>query len=165
MNALVINENINVFIQKTQAHFTQLKQFVRKEFFHRIQALEEEVRLTDEYMDELINIKSCLLEVQQRFFEMRSVHKDNFLTELESMILMLVHRVMNLELQVKNFWEEKFRKRMLESNEKISQPIFESLYNAKKFHLKKLIRKVENQGPESLVLTFNEAKLYELQLQ
>ena len=76
---------------------------------------------------------------------MRSVHKDNFLLELESMILMLVHRVMNLETQVKNCWQEKFRKRLMESNEKISQPIFESLYNAKKFHLKKLIKKVENK--------------------
>ena len=51
---------------------------------------------------------------------MRSVHKDGFLVELESMILMLVHRVMNIETQVKNCWQEKFRKRLLESNDKIS---------------------------------------------
>ena len=52
--------------------------------------MEEKVELTETYLTELLNLKCCLLEVQQRFFEMRNIHKDHFLTDLENMILQLV---------------------------------------------------------------------------
>tara|TARA_B110000305_G_C19176170_1_gene509749 strand:+ start:367 stop:606 length:240 start_codon:yes stop_codon:yes gene_type:complete len=73
---------------------------------------------------------------------MRSVHKDGFLHELENMILQLVQRVMNLETLVKTVLAD-FRNRLIESNQRISMPNYENLLNAKKFHLRKLIRKVE----------------------
>lgn len=100
---------------------------------------------------------------------MRAIHKDVFLNELENMILQLVQRVMNLETLVKAVLED-FRKRLMESNQRISMPNYENLLNAKKFHLRKLISKVEYEiGSEhnketTLVLTFDKQKLYTLQL-
>ena len=100
---------------------------------------------------------------------MRAIHKDVFLNELENMILQLVQRVMNLETLVKTVLED-FRKRLMESNERINMPNYENLLNAKKFHLRKLISKVEyeigsvHNKETTLVLTFDKKKLYALQL-
>jgi len=48
-----------------------LKTFIKKEFSGRINTLEEKVELSPEYLEELLNLKSCLLEVQQRFYDMK----------------------------------------------------------------------------------------------
>ena len=90
LDIIDINSNINQFIKRTQNHFTTLKKFLQKEFVLRINNLEDKVELTPQYLKELMNLKTCLLEVQQRFFEMRHMHKDGFLGDLESMILQLV---------------------------------------------------------------------------
>ena len=132
--------------------------------------MEDKVELTDRFLDEMLNLKSCLLEVQLRFFEMRSIHQDHFLTELESMILQLVQRVEHLENQIKNALQS-YRAKLQNTNERINMPNYENLLNAKRFHLRKLIEDVAYETPDNfkeckvLLLKFKQKKLYELQLQ
>ena len=94
------------------------------------------------------------------------LHKEEFLTDLENMILQLVQRVMNLETGFKNKLHQ-YRESINDSNKHVDMPNYENLLNAKKFHLKKLIHQVtfENTSPESqestiLVLKFNQNKLF-----
>mmetsp|Transcript_11173 Transcript_11173/g.18779 ORF Transcript_11173/g.18779 Transcript_11173/m.18779 type:complete len:172 (-) Transcript_11173:363-878(-) len=58
------------------------------------------------------------------------------------MILQLVQRLMNLETQVKSALQG-YRQLMIDSNKCISMPNYENLLNAKRFHLRKLVQKVE----------------------
>mmetsp|Transcript_11173 Transcript_11173/g.18780 ORF Transcript_11173/g.18780 Transcript_11173/m.18780 type:complete len:110 (-) Transcript_11173:900-1229(-) len=76
LSAMDINTSISQFMRKTQSHFKVLKQFLKRQFVQRINRLEDKVEISDAYIEELLNLKSCLLEVQQRFFEMRQVHRD-----------------------------------------------------------------------------------------
>lgn len=66
-----INDSINFFLQKTRSQFDTLKQFLKREFVQQLNKLEEDVRVDEQYLSELLNTKNCLLEVQQRFYEMR----------------------------------------------------------------------------------------------
>ena len=94
MDTLIMNElnkNINMFLNKTQDHFKLLRNFLKTEFVERINKLEEvQLTLTPSHFDELMNLKQCLLEVQQRFYEMRKIHSEDFMCELENIILQLV---------------------------------------------------------------------------
>ena len=72
---------------------------------------------------------------------MRNIHHDSFLNELESMIMLLVQRIEHLETHVKNKLQQ-FRQKLEDSNERIQMPNYENLLNAKRFHLRKLIRSV-----------------------
>lgn len=56
----------------------------------RIIKLEEKVELSPDNLEELLNLKHCLLEVQQRFYDLKQIHRESFLRELETMILSLV---------------------------------------------------------------------------
>ena len=97
-----ISENFDVFKKQTRDNFTFLKNFLQKEFITRINKLEEKIELSPAYLDELLNLKNCLLEVQQKFFDLKKTHRELFLKDLEQMILKLVQRVMHLETQIKH---------------------------------------------------------------
>jgi len=98
------------------------------------------------------------------------VHRDEFLTDLENMVLQLVQRVMNLETKVKSAIDQ-CRKKIMDSNKHITMPSYENLLNAKKYYIRKLVRSVKYQGPQvqpyqtHLVLKLNDKWLYKLQLQ
>ena len=102
LSLVEINANINNFLKQTQSQFELLKEFLQREFVARINNLEEKVELTDSFLQEMLALKNCLLEVQLRFFEMRNIHHDSFLVELETMIMLLVQRIEHLETHVKN---------------------------------------------------------------
>ena len=90
LSIMSINDSINQFMRRTQSHFSLLKTYIKREFVVRINKLEENIELNDACISELINMKSCLLEVQQRFYELKQVHRDEFLNDLENMVLQLV---------------------------------------------------------------------------
>jgi len=167
LSILSINDNINQFMRRTQSHFTLLKTFIKREFVVRINKLEENIQLNETCINEVINMKACLLEVQQRFYELKQVHRDEFLTDLENMVLQLVQRVMNLETKVKSAIDQ-CRTKVMDSNKHITMPSYENLLNAKKYYIRKLVRSVKYQGPRTqpyqthLVLKLNEKWLYKL---
>lgn len=78
------------------------------------------------------------------------------------MILSLVQRVMHLETQFKQSLQE-FRDKIGESNEKISMPNYENLYNAKKLSLKKLIGNVSVRKSNIIEIQFDSGKLKKMQ--
>jgi len=51
-------------MRRTQSHFTLLKTFIKREFVVRINKLEENIQLNEACINEVINMKACLLEVQ-----------------------------------------------------------------------------------------------------
>ncbi len=66
-----------------------LQNLLKKDFAGTINRLEERVELSPAYLQELLNLKHCLLEAQQRFFELKQTHRSTFLKDLEDLILQL----------------------------------------------------------------------------
>lgn len=58
----------------------------------------------------------------------------------------------------------KYRKDLEVSNDKLSMPNYENLYNTKKHSLRKLIGSVEMKGDNVIMITFNSKKLKKLSL-
>jgi len=163
LNIFNISDNFEAFRKHTENNFEDLKRFLKKEFTQRINKLEEKIDLTPAYLDELLNLKHCLLEVQQKFFDLKHVHRNVFLADLERMILLLVKRVMHLETQVKNSISD-FREKIEESDARIYTPKYESLLAAKKVTLSKLISAVTPKfQAKELVITLDPAKIKKFQ--
>ena len=71
---------------------------------------------------------------------MREIHKDDFMKELEDVINKIGGRVQSVECNIKKKLFS-YRCELEKSNELINFPKYESLMNAKKYHLKKLVEK------------------------
>ena len=61
--------------------------------------MEEKVNssMGSDTLQDLITLKSELLEVQQKFLRLKQVHKSSFLCGIEQVMENLVKRLMNLE--------------------------------------------------------------------
>lgn len=73
------------------------------EFSRHIEVMEDKINATmgAETLQDMITLKSELLEVQQKFLRLRQVHKASFLCGIEQVMENLVKRLMNLETQAK----------------------------------------------------------------
>ena len=55
-----------------------MKQFLIEEFSKEVLRLEAKVKLTPEYLDDVNQMKKCILDVQQKYFDLKLLHRDYY---------------------------------------------------------------------------------------